>query len=305
MPFMEYVPRRFNKMARQMIQRANAIIEAYQAEGYVLTLRQLYYRFVAQGWIPNTQKDYKRLGSVINDARLAGEIDWDAIEDRTRELHKLAMWESPEDIIAAIAEQYREELWLDQHTRVEVWVEKEALEGVLIRACDTLQVPVFATRGHPSQSTMWRAAERFQTYNDAGQEVVVLHFSDHDPSGVDMTRDVDERLNKIFGVDVDVRRIALTMEQVRRYNPPPNPAKTTDSRSAKYIAAWGTSSWELDALEPNVLAALVTDNVMPYIDIDRWQVDQRHQDKNKRLLGLVSERWPEVVTQMSKKKKAD
>jgi hypothetical protein len=260
----EYVPKNFTAGSLTVIENANKIIDDYTAQGYQLTLRQLYYQFVATDLLENTTKSYNRLGSIINDARLAGLVDWNAIEDRTRNLVGPSHWDSPAQILHSAAAGFALDKWEGQEYRVEAWVEKEALAGVVERTCDRLDIDSFACRGYVSQSAMWEAAQRLQRYIRAGQRVVILHLGDHDPSGMDMTRDIRDRL-AIFGLsdgfDLRVERIALNMDQVRQYNPPPNPAKLTDSRCAGYLDEYGTKSWELDALEPRVLNALIENHV--------------------------------------------
>jgi hypothetical protein len=294
MPRIAYIEKRFNASSVAIIEQANEIIEAYREEGYVLTLRQLYYQFVARDLIPNTQKEYKRLGSIINDARLAGHIDWEAIEDRTRSLDRLPHWDSPQDILEAVAGQYRTDKWANQHWRVEVWIEKEALAGVFESACVPLEVPFLSCRGYGSQSVMWRAARRLMAYERAGQEVRILHFGDHDPSGIDMTRDIQDRL-RLFGFGGEVLRVALNMDQVREHKPPPNPAKVTDSRSTGYIAKYGAQSWELDALEPAILSRLVRDNVAELVDSEQWDTDIAQEETVKDGLQGISEDWEGVL----------
>jgi hypothetical protein len=294
MPCVAYTSQDFRPATMRAIHQANAIIATYLAQGYKLTLRQLYYQFVARDLIPNTQKDYKRLGSIINDGRLAGLIDWEAIEDRTRNLESLAHWSSPSDIMGAVAMQYRTDRWENQPHRVEVWIEKEALAGVFERICQELDVPYLSCRGYTSQSEMWAASQRLIEYEEAGQEVVILHFGDHDPSGIDMTRDIRDRL-ALFGCGADVRRLALNMDQVHAYDPPPNPAKLTDSRIASYIRAHGRQSWELDALEPQVMAALVRDAITELIDLERWDDDTAAMEEEKGNLHAIATRWVDVV----------
>ena len=294
MPRIAYIEKRFNASSVAIIEQANEIIEAYRSEGYVLTLRQLYYQFVARDLIPNTQKEYKRLGSIINDARLAGHIDWEAIEDRTRSLDALPHWDSPQDILEAVAGQYRTDKWANQHWRVEVWIEKEALAGVFESACVPLEVPFLSCRGYGSQSVMWRAAMRLISYERAGQEVRILHFGDHDPSGIDMTRDIKDRL-ALFGFGGEVLRVALNMDQVREHKPPPNPAKVTDSRAADYIRRFGSESWELDALEPAILSRLVRDNVAELVDSEQWDTDIAQEETVKDGLQGISEDWEGVL----------
>lgn len=258
MPKIKYVERDFSDKTLATIGKANEIIAAYTAQGYMLTLRQLYYQFVSRDLIANKTTEYKRLGSIINDARLAGLIDWNAIEDRTRNLASLSHWGSPSDIITSASESFRVDKWEGQPNRVEVWIEKEALAGVFERVCQEFDVPFLCCRGYTSQSEMWVGAQRLLRHAKGGQKPLILHFGDHDPSGIDMTRDIQDRLF-MFGCRLELQRLALNMDQVREYDPPPNPAKETDSRFAGYIREYGDESWELDALEPQVLAQLVRD----------------------------------------------
>lgn len=294
MPKILYVPKDFRPDSLAIISQANRIIAEYQAQGFQLTLRQLYYQFVARDLIPNRQKEYKRLGSIINDGRLAGLIDWNAIEDRTRNLEKLSTWGSPAGIVSAAASSYRTDKWARQPFRVEVWIEKEALAGVFERVCNELEIPYLSCRGYTSQSEMWVAARRLRSWWNKGQQVVVLHFGDHDPSGIDMTRDIVDRLG-LFEARLDVRRLALNMDQVAQYNPPPNPAKTTDSRFAGYIRVYSSESWELDALEPSVLAGLVRANVLALRDEALWREAVDEQEEGRGALSAAAERWGDVT----------
>lgn len=294
MPKICYVPKAFNAGSVSIIEQANAIITDYAAQGFTLTLRQLYYQFVARGLIPNRQTEYKRLGSIINDARLAGLIDWDSIVDRTRNLQDLAHWDNPEQIIRAVAQQYRQDRWADQEYRLEVWIEKDALVGVIEGVCQRNDVPFFSCRGYTSQSELWGAAMRLKAYENDGQETVVIHLGDHDPSGIDMSRDIRDRL-RLFGAKTQLRRIALNMDQVEQYDPPPNPAKLTDSRAEGYIEEYGDDSWELDALDPATLDALVQREIERWLDTRSWQESTVAQERQRRRLTGVYENWPRVV----------
>lgn len=325
-----YVEKNFGPAALGVIAQAQSICQEYADDGYDLTLRQLYYQFVARGFIPNRQTEYKRLGSIVNDARMAGLIDWDFIVDRTRELSDLSHWGSPEEIVEAVSRQFRLAKWDRQPVRVEVWIEKEALAGVVERVCERLDVPFFACRGYVSQSEQWSAGQRFfEAVTKKNQRVVILHLGDHDPSGIDMTRDNRDRLTGFLEKDLavhvldkyepavpskgspefdvmvkeyedlyrdalTVKRIALNMDQVDQYDPPPNPAKLTDSRVDKYLVAFGDESWELDALPPDVLATLIEDNVLALRDEDLWDDVVEEEDKAKAILASVSARWTEV-----------
>ena len=281
--------------AVRLVNIANDICAEMAAAGYQLTLRQLYYQFVARGYIPNSGRSYKTLGNVVSRARLAGFLDWYYIEDRTRNLQGLHHWPSPGDLISEQRHRFYVDHWQDQEYRVEVWVEKEALVSVIQRPAVANDVDFFACRGYVSQSELHTAAQRHRRYEREGQKVVVIHLGDHDPSGIDMTRDVQDRLWN-FRANTEVRRIALTMEQVEEYEPPPNPAKLTDSRVGGYLAQYGDESWELDALAPAVIDNLVATTILEYItDQEAYDAREDEQEQGRELLGEVGDRWTEIA----------
>jgi hypothetical protein len=268
----------FRPAALAVIEQANQIARDYRAGGDSLTLRQLYYRFVAAGLIPNRDTEYKRLGSILNDARYAGLFDWNYLTDRTRNIRGGDGSDAdPRTVVEDLG--FYAAMWEGQRERVEVWVEKDALVDVVGRSADSLRTPYFSCRGYTSVSEVWAAAQRIEGYLDdeSVEHVTILHLGDHDPSGIDMTRDITERLELFLDGDgydagaLEVRRIALNRDQVNQYNPPPNPAKITDSRATGYIRIHGQSSWELDALEPSVLRALITSHLTPLIDQAIWR----------------------------------
>jgi len=296
-----YASKRFEKESLTRIEQANAIIREYANAGYTLTLRQLFYQFVSRDLLPNTTKSYKNLGILLNNARMAGMVDWEAMEDRTRNLRTVSTWDSPADIVYACSTQFRIDLWADQPVHVNCFVEKDALLGVLEAACDPMQIPYFSCRGYSSASELWSAAMRYVRLIANDKRVVILHLGDHDPSGVDMTRDIEERIRLMIEhhlgeVDdlFNVRRIALNMSQIEEYNPPPNPAKLTDTRAPAYIEEHGESSWELDALAPDVLTQLIEDTAGEYIDDDKWEAAEARQVEARGLLAKAANRWADV-----------
>jgi len=305
MPKIAYISREFRGKSLQMIDDANSIIDSYREQGLTLTLRQLYYQFVSRDLLPNKQENYKKLGSIINDARLAGLIDWEAIEDRTRNLSKNSHWDSPGDAIDSVAYWYKIDNWEGQEWQPEVWIEKEALAGVLEGPCGKLDVPFFACRGYTSQSEMWSASQRLMRYKSSfGRKPVIIHLGDHDPSGIDMTRDIVDRMNIFFDGHgksrPEVVRIALNMDQIEVFNPPPNPAKKTDSRFLSYEEKFGGESWELDALEPRVLVDLITKTVKKYRDDDIYNKRVKHQEKEREGLRVAASRWEDIQNFLKK-----
>lgn len=293
MPKIQYKEISFRQKSLDLINLINGVIAEYSKQGYELTLRQAYYQLVARGYIENNERSYKNIGGLINDGRLAGLIDWHSITDRTRSLRARSHWDKPQDIIYSAKYSYLLDKWEGQPNYVEVWVEKDALVDIVGQACRPLDTPYFSCRGYTSQSEMWTAAQRFiRQKNREGR--FIIHLGDHDPSGIDMTRDIQERLD-MFGANVHVKRVALTMNQVNTYNPPPNPAKITDSRCGKYIDQYGDESWELDALQPQMLVNLITSEVTALRDDKIYQAVCYREEREKEELQTVADEYPKII----------
>jgi hypothetical protein len=307
------------------IAKADAIIAEYG--GQKLTARQVYYQFVSRDLIPNTPRSYQNLTSVLTDARYAGLVSWNAIEDRGREADVPSGWDNIDDLVDAAVSQFRLPRWSDQPKYVELWVEKQALAGVLEPIARRNHIPLMVNKGYSSASAMKAAADRMleavgsddvQTvcvgcgvfaddrdgrrcnacrevteievhafrdgaYGDDAfdKEVIVLYLGDHDPSGEDMVRDIRARLTE-FGVpNLRVDKIALTMAQIRKFKPPPNPAKITDSRAKAYIEKYGAESWELDALPPKELNRLVEQAIARNVDSKLMEAMRAREDAER------------------------
>jgi hypothetical protein len=294
-----FIPHRFNKHYQQLLTQANDIITGYQADHFTLTIRQLFYQFVARDLLPNTQKSYGRVAYLMRKGRDAGLVDWNAIEDRTRELHRFSYDEDPAEAILKAADTYIEDPWIGQPYRPEVWIEKDALLGVIEGVCAEFDVPYIAHRGNNSYSVVYQAAKQFNKIKLRGQTPLVLHLTDHDPTGVDMHRDTEARLARYARHKIEVRRLGLTLQQVRRYRLPPNFAKETDSRYRAYVAEFGTTDcWELDALAPTVIADLMELNKL--IDHKKWDVARAKQDRHQQQLQHVVDNWSKVEAMLPK-----
>ena len=291
LPKITYIEKNFRKDKIILIDKINEVIRNYMMQGYSLTLRQVYYQLVARTIIENNEKSYKNIGNLISDARLAGLIDWNAIEDRTRNMRGNSHWSTPGQIIDSAAYSYHLDHWEGQENYVEVWVEKDALIGIVGQICGQLDVNFFSCRGYVSQSEMWSAAQRLKRRQEQGQNVVLLHLGDHDPSGKDMSRDIQDRLRIFETYEVEFHRLALNMNQIEKYNPPPNPAKLTDSRATQYINEFGYDSWELDALEPQVISDLIERNVESYRNKKLYNEILKQEKMEKSLLSDISDNW--------------
>lgn len=297
-----FVEKNFAPKTLAIIDRAIEILAAYSADGMTMTLRQVFYQFVQRNWIVNKQSEYKRLGSILNDGRLAGLIDWDFMEDRLRNLETFPSWDGQAAYMDAAASWYREDMWDAQSYRPEVWVEKDALSGVIERACGPRRVPYFVCRGNTSQSEQYVSGRRLADHIERGQTPIIFYLGDHDPNGIDMTRDNRDRLTMFAREDIEVRRLALNMDQVRRYNPPPNPVKFKDSRSGGYVKQFGNKSWELDALDPPVIVELIRNAIEELIDDDQWENSLAHEAQQRKELKYAASSWYEIEEFLKERK---
>lgn len=272
---------RLRESSLLIVRATNEVIEdIYEGQGIRLTLRQIYYQLVSKNIIPNTERSYKNFTAIATAGRYAGLIDWEAVEDRGR---MPTIWRDFENLAEAVQDTidtYRLPRWRDQENYVELWTEKDALASVLRPLASQYHVTLSVNRGYSSASAMKEAAERF--INRRSKHCVLLYLGDHDPSGEDMVRDIADRLHE-FGANVDVRKVALTTAQVKHYNPPPNPAKITDSRARAYIAKHGRHSWEVDALPPAELQRLVREDFTRLIDQRKMQawLDREEADRGR------------------------
>lgn len=301
MIYEQYVAKRFKPETMEKVAMAHVIIKEYAEEGYDLTLRQLYYQFVSKGWLANTDRNYQNLGRIVSNARLAGLLPWDSIVDRTRGLEARNHWNGPADLMRDAARSFGVDRWEGQSRRVEVWIEKDALVGVIEGVCRDLDVAYFSCRGYTSQSEMWSAGKRLGEYESSGLSTVILHLGDHDPSGLDMTRDIRDRLH-MFHAETEVRRIALTFDQIAEYDPPPNPAKLSDARAEDYVIEHGYESWELDALDPRVMNALIREHVEGLLDMKLFKARKTQEEVSRARLTSVAENWKAHSALIDKKK---
>lgn len=288
--FICYKWKQFTKAHEIIIGQVNFIIDEMTAEGYPsMSVRRIHYEGVTKNWWENTPSQYGRLIDVISAGRLAGLISWTAIEDEGRNLMGINTVDSPAQLVKQAMNEFALDLWHNQEWRPEVWVEKAGQQGVVGRICNQLRVDFFATRGYCSDSEMWKAGRRFARRIRKGQRPIVFHLGDHDPSGLDMTRDIREKLAMFAGVPVTVVRIGLNMDQIEELKPPANflkvgvDGKFTDSRAEAYYREFGEESWELEVLRPAYVHNIIEQNVMRIRDEELWDeaLEEETQDKRR------------------------
>jgi hypothetical protein len=288
--------RRWTTKKETVVEQIVEIVDYFSSLGHKLTLRQLHYQFVSRNWIVNHITAYKKLGKILDDCRYGGIIDWDAIEDRGRSTQVAYYEHGIPEALKRTVDAYRLDRQLGQENHVEVWTEKDALSAILGKVTRKYGIGLAVNKGYTSSSAIYDAYERFCYKINEGRRVTILYFGDHDPSGLDMIRDVRERLEFMFGNGQGiynggwsymfrVHPIGLTMKQIKKYNLPPNPAKTTDSRSAAYIQEFGQESWEVDALNPVDLVKIVEDNILDNIDIETYNEVLAQEEKDIAVLN--------------------
>lgn len=282
-----YSKKRFYSKRRKLLDKMIGIIENYERRGYRLTVRQVYYQLLARTYIENTESDYDRVAEILQKGRMIGEVDWSMIVDRGRIPKMHIEFDSPESFVDRVTTQYRRRRWEDQEHYVEVMVEKDALSAILEPVTSDLHVRLLANKGYSSVSALHDVALRLKGEFRRNKKCHILYLGDHDPSGLDMIRDVRKRLHE-FGCTVEVEHLALTMEQITEHALPHNPAKFSDSRHTGYEAQHGRKSWELDALDPEILKGVLESSIRRYLDEDKYDRirDREKEDIAKMRRGL-------------------
>ena len=261
----------------RIVAHAREVVAAAEAQGLKFTLRRVFYKLVSANVIPNTERAYKNLSRTLDRARWEGLLPLDALDDLGRQTVEREQWDSPEEMLRARADTYRSDWWADEDVRCEVWAEKQAVTSILAPVALAWGTPFLACRGFASLTAVAESAER------CDRPTTVFYVGDHDPSGLDMDRDLQERLWRL-GADVNLVRLALTPEQIDDYGLPPQPTKHTDSRARGYSREHG-GSWELDALPEDALQALVREAIeaiAPFDRADRLAADEETRQELRR-----------------------
>ena len=237
-----------------------AILVVLEA-GFPMTLRQLFYKLVSTRVIPKTEAEYDNtVGRLVKEMRLSGQLPWRWITDNTRGQRKVRTSSSLEGALEDTARFYRRDIWDDQPEYVEIWCEKDAISGVLWPVVAEWHVPLMITRGYPSLSFMYETAATISAVN---RRVHIAYLGDWDPSGLDIQRNVEERLREFAPeVDLDFRRLAVTPAQVREFGLLTRPTKTTDSRAKGFRG----ESVDVDAIDSNQLRGMVEEFIVGFVD---------------------------------------
>jgi len=274
------------------LSQVQSIIQGLQ-EYLPLTLRQIHYQMVSRQHYENTQSQYVMLSGLLRDARIAGLISWDVIEDRVRFYHDLSGWPDCGQFVKAHAkaflEGYNRDLMQTQNVYLEIWIEKDALSSFFIRAATPYTVPVVVCRGFSSVSFLNDFRNRIESCAQ-DRSPIMLYFGDFDPSGLDMLRAMEHTLVDDFGLNtLTFKRIALLESDVDAYRLPHNPSalKKTDPRARNYIAAYGELAVELDALQPDVLEQKIHRAILDMVNQATFDAERKRQQRDLNKLKKI------------------
>jgi hypothetical protein len=253
------------------------------AEHNPMTVRQVFYQLVSRQVIENSRSAYQAVSKALVAARLEETIPWEHIEDRLRQPRHVSMWSDLPDFAKTAAAAYRRNVWADQPTYIETWLEKDALSGIFEDALDAYGVTLNVGRGFDGWDSIKNAADRFFEHEKDSKPVIVLYFGDFDPSGEDMVRSLRERLGELYSFP-EIIKCALTLDDIRRYRLPTDFTKKTDTRAAAFVAEHGDVSVELDALPLAILRDRIIEEVQSRIDLGALRLVQRRERAERQRL---------------------
>jgi len=257
-------PTKARRRSKADINAINSAIIDLLADEKPMTVRQVFYRLVSEGIIGKTETEYKStVCRLLAQLRREKVIPFNWIADNTRWMRKPKTYDSLAEMLDLTQQTYRRAVWSNQDCYVEVWLEKDALSGVLSPITFEWDVPLMVTRGYPSLSFLHSAGEAIA--EQEGRTCYVYYFGDHDPSGVDIPKKVEAALGE-FAPRVSLRFqcVAVLPEQIEAWNLPTRPTKKSDSRSKSFKG----ESVEVDAIPPTTLRGIVENCILQHIDVD-------------------------------------
>jgi hypothetical protein len=256
--------------------------------GRKLTLRQIFYQLVAKKIIQNNLHAYKNLSYLIAKARKSGDLPWDVMRNHTRFVIKENSWPNYKDFTKKIEKIYHKSKLANQRNYIEIWIEKDSLREWFEPITKEFDIPLVICRGYPSITTLYEASKRLK---EIKKPIYILYFGDFDPSGEDIFRTIKEKLTKDFGISrrkLHIKKVALTLKDIKKYKLPPAPTKATDSRSGKFVKKYGNFAVELEALPVKALEQKIKKNIKSLLNWKQFQKDlKKEKQETKKLRKLV------------------
>jgi hypothetical protein len=265
----------------EMEERLEAIT-AIVADIQPCTVRQCFYQCVVRGLIEKTEQAYEQTQRALVRLRRADRIPYRAIADGTRWQIKPTTFSSLEAALKRTAQTYRRSLWDEANAYLEIWLEKDALAGVVHPVTNLYDVPLMVARGFSSLSFLAKSAEDIEA---AERPAFILNLGDHDPSGRAAGDHIERTLRELApSAEIHFERLAVTVEQIRRASLPTRPTKHSDSRATKFEAEFGQGSVELDAIHPDLLRAIVRNAIERHVDFNQLEVLKIAEANERRIL---------------------
>jgi len=277
-------PRRTKEQVEALCEAMFSLIQAEQP----LTIRHVFYRMVSAGFVTKTEGEYKNaIGRLLTRMRKRGELPYHWLADNTRWRMKPETHSSYRDALEQTARHYRRAIWDNQNVYVEVWTEKDAISSILYPVTSKWDVPLMTARGYASQSFLYSVAEDLKVI---GKPAFLYYFGDHDPSGKDARRYVEETIRELApGIDVTFELIAVTPEQIDEFDLPTRPTKASDSRAKKFKG----ESVEVDAIPPSTLRELVEACIEQHVDRTTLEHTKRIEQCERDTLRGIMDRLQE------------
>jgi hypothetical protein len=264
--------------------RREALLDIIEA-GRPMTVRQVFYQATVRGLVEKAESGYGKIQTDLTRMRRAGELPYNWLADNTRWQRKPRTFSGVEEALKATAAFYRKNLWADADCYVEIWLEKDALSGVIYPVTSMYDVPLMVARGYASLSFLHTAAEYIDSLD---VPAYIYHLGDFDPSGVNAGEKIEETLRELApDADIYFERIAVTPAQINAWDLPTRPTKTSDTRSKGF----GNISVELDAIEPNTLRNLVQETIEQHLPQKQFKMlkaaERSERDIISRLVGKM------------------
>ena len=267
---------RSHKPNKNTRRRRDAILAEFARQEPPVTVRQMFYRMAALGVVDKAESGYRKVQYDLTNMRRAGEIPFGYIADNTRWVRRPDAYDNLRAAMHDMWRYYRRRLWADQREHVEIWLEKDALAGVVYAITGEYDVPLYVTRGYASMSYLYDAAESLRNID---KPKTVYHFGDYDASGQDAARAIHDGLRD-FGATFDFVRAAVTPEQITAMNLQTRPSKRRDPRAKRH----GDMAVELDAIPPATLRAMVREVIERHIDLHQLSMNQRIEAQERERL---------------------
>ncbi len=279
--------KRARRTSAEMERLLDSIKTILDGEEGQITIRHLYYRLVGEHVIDKTEQAYKGLCSHLSKWRRSSEIPWSAFTDSTRWHIQRDTFSGVKDALKNTVENYRRDLWATQDVYCEVWVEKDAVAGLVARTANSWGVPVFVARGFASLSSLYDAANTFRRAAESGKRVIIYHLGDYDPSGIAAGESMLKAFRDDFNVRLEFIRAAVTEQQIEQLKLPTRPTKKGDTRARNWR---GTACVELDTMPPAEIREIVERCIIQHIDTYEWDALKRTEELERETLRKILRR---------------